>query len=164
MKSALLCLTLLFPFAVQAEEKTIEGYWQDSARRILFDRRAPVSYVYGTWNALDQDQTYPSAKHIRRLGAGFQLVDLLYDDEHSIKVVSASEERIRFIRTAQFPACAMDHDCRLAGTQLVCALENRCLEGGREVLDWRGEERYVRREICERDGKRQLQGIPVKCR
>ena len=64
----------------------------------------------------------------------------------------------------QFPVCAMHHSCRLDGEQLFCALENLCLENGREVLDWRGEERYVRRASCERDGRRQAQGIPVKCR
>ena len=31
----------------QAGQKTIEGYWQDTARRILFARDAPVSYEYG---------------------------------------------------------------------------------------------------------------------
>ena len=150
--------------AVTGHAQTIEGFWQDSERRILFDRAAPASYEYGRWNVLDQQQTYPSAKQIRNSGGRFELVDLLYDDEHAIKVVSADDRAITFIRSAKFPACAMHHSCRLDGEQLFCALENLCLENGREVLDWRGEERYVRRASCERDGRRQAQGIPVKCR
>ncbi len=155
---------LLLLAATAAEAQTIEGFWQDSERRILFDRRAPASYQYGAWTPLDQQQTYPSAKKIRNSGGRFELVDLLYDDEHAIKVVGADDRAITFIRSAKFPACAMRHSCRLDGEQLFCALENLCLENGREVLDWRGEERYVRRASCERDGRRQAQGIPVRCR
>jgi len=29
--------------------KTIEGYWQDTARRILFARGASPGYAYGTF-------------------------------------------------------------------------------------------------------------------
>jgi hypothetical protein len=145
--------------------KTIEGFWQDTARRILFSRDAPPAYAYGTWNALDQKQTYPAAKHIRRSGRGFELIDLLYDDENPIKVVSAKEDGIEFVRSTKSPACGMRHQCRLAGDELFCSLENICREGGRDdVLDWRGEERYARRALCERDGKRQAQGIPVWCK
>jgi hypothetical protein len=144
--------------------KTIEGFWQDTSRRILFSRDASPAYVYGTWNALDQQQTYPAAKQIRRSGRGFELIDLLYDDEHTIKVVSAREDGIEFVRATQSPACGMRHRCRLAGDELFCSLENICREGGRDVLDWRGEERYARRVLCERDGKRQAQGIPVLCK
>ncbi len=145
--------------------KTIEGYWQDTARRILFARGAPPGYVYGTWNALDQGQTYPAAKAIKRSGSTYELIDLLYDDnEHSIKVVNASESRIEFIRSLKFPACSMRHTCRLKGDELFCSLENTCEEQGRSVVDWRGEERYARRALCERDGRRQAQGIPVNCR
>ena len=43
---------------------------------------------------------------------------------------------------------------------MLCSLENSC----RDVVDWRGEERYVRRAGCERDGRRHTQRIPVKCR
>ncbi len=151
--------------AVPADKaRSIEGYWQDSARRILFAREAPPGSVYGTWTALDPGQTYPSSKHIRRSGAGFELVDLLYDDEYVITVVSARENAIEFVRAAKSPACAMHHDCRLDGEELACSLENTCVEGGRKVLDWRGEERYVRRAHCERDGRRQLLGIPNRCR
>ena len=162
MKTAV--LLMLLAAATLAEAQTIEGFWQDAERRILFDRRAPSSYRYGGWTKLDLDQTYPSAKEIRKAAGGYDVVDLLYDDEYAIKVLSADGQHIRFIRTAKFPACTMHHDCRLEAAQLVCALENVCQEGVREVLDWRGEERYIRRASCARDGKRQAQGIPVKCR
>ena len=163
MKLVLAMVFLVLSAAAQAQ--TIEGFWQDSARRILFDRNAPPSYKYGTWNKLDLDQTYPSVKQIRRQSDAYDLVELLYEDtEVSVKVLVVDANSIRFIRTAVFPACAMHHSCRLEGEQLFCALENFCQVGGREVLDWQGEERYVRRASCERDGKRQAQGIPVKCR
>ena len=155
---------LLVLTATPLYAQTIEGFWQDAERRILFDRRAPASYKYGAWTQLDQEQTYPAAKSIRKSGGRYELIDLLYDEEYAVKVLSANEQSIEFIRSAQFPACAMHHDCRLEGEQLFCALQNVCREDGRDVLDWRGEERYVRRASCERDGKRQLQGIPVKCR
>lgn len=143
----------------------IEGYWQDTARRILYSRDAPPGYAYGTWNQLDPGQTYPSAKLIRRLGSKYELVDLLYDDkEHTIRVVGASATGIEFIRTLSFPACSMHHLCRVDGDELFCVLENTCEERGRSVVDWRGEERYARRALCERDGRRQAQGIPVNCR
>ncbi len=145
--------------------KSIEGYWQDTARRILYSREAPPGYAYGAWNPLDQGQTYPSAKLIRRSSTGYGVVDLLYDDnEHTIKVVSASDSGIEFIRTLKFPACSMRHSCRLVGDELLCSLENTCEEKGLSVVDWRGEERYARRALCERDGRRQAQGIPVNCR
>lgn len=53
--------------------RSIEGYWQDTARRILFSRDAPPDYVYGAWSPLDQGQTYPSAKEIRRSGSTYEL-------------------------------------------------------------------------------------------
>ena len=147
------------------DSKSIEGYWQDTARRILYSREALPGYAYGAWNRLDQDQTYPSAKLIRRSGSAYGVVDLLYDDnEHTIKVVSASDNGIEFIRTLKFPACSMRHSCRLVGDELQCSLENTCEEKGLSVVDWRGEERYARRVLCERDGRRLAQGIPVNCR
>jgi hypothetical protein len=149
----------------QFDGKGIEGYWQDTARRILYSRDAPPGYAYGAWNRLDPGQTYPSAKLIHRVGPKYELVDLLYDDkEHAIKVVSASDTGIEFIRTLVFPACSMRHRCRVDGDELFCTLENTCEEQGRSVVDWRGEERYARRALCERDGRRQAQGIPVNCR
>ena len=147
-------------------QKTIEGYWQDTARRILFARDAPPAYAYGNWTSLDPGQTYPTAKQIRRSGAGFELVDLLYDDEHAISIVKATNQSIEFVRSTKFPACAMHHLCRLEGNndELFCSLEDVCREGGRDVLVWKGEERYARRAHCERDGRRQAQGIPHRCR
>ncbi|MFL6571297.1 MAG: hypothetical protein ACJ8G4_06050, partial [Burkholderiales bacterium] len=66
--------------------KTIEGYWQDTARRILFSIGAPPDYKYGQWTVLDQQQTYPTAKHIRRSRSGFEVLDLLYDEQEVVKV------------------------------------------------------------------------------
>jgi len=148
-----------------AGAQSIEGDWQDTERRILFSPDAPPGYVFGRWTALDQGQTYPSAKQIRRGAGGFELVELLYDDEEMIKVVRSSSDGIDFVRTNRFSGCAAHHRCGLeAPDRLSCALETRCPSGGMEQVVWRGEERYARRVACERDGKRQAQGIPVKCR
>ena len=144
---------------------TIEGYWQDTERRILYSPDAPPGYVFGGWTAIDQQQTYPTAKHIRRSGSGYELIDLLYDDEEQIKVVRATDERIDFARTNRLSHCSTQHDCALDGAdRLFCKLETRCPQAGAEQVVWRGEERYARRASCERDGKRQQQGIPVRCR
>ena len=153
-------ITLLLLAATAAQAQTIEGFWQDSARRILFDRAAPASYEYGRWNVLDPQQTYPAAKQIRKLDKGFELIDLLYDAEEVIKVVRADDNSIEFVRTSTFTGCSMHHSCMQQVDEMICSLENSC----RDVVDWRGEERYVRRANCERDGRRQAQGIPVKCR
>jgi hypothetical protein len=146
-----------------AGSKTIEGFWQDTARRILFARNAPASYAYGQWTSLDQTETYPSAKQIRRSGRSFELVDLLYDADYSIKVVSADERSIEFVRSTTFPACGMHHRCSLQGDEMLCSLEQFCREGGKDVLDWKGEERYARRTYCERGPRREAQGIPHRC-
>jgi hypothetical protein len=166
MRSLLLVLGLGAGIATaQTSRDTIEGYWQDTARRILFSAEAPPDYVYGRWTELDQAQTYPSAKEIRHLGSGYELVDLLYDDEELVKVERADEQRIDFVRTNRFSGCATSHACELAkGDGLLCAVETRCPKVGAEQVVWRGEERYARRALCERDGKRQAQGIPVRCR
>lgn len=142
---------------------TIEGYWQDVSRRVLFMRGAPASSVYGKWVPLDQDQTYPSAKQIRKSGSAYELVDLLYGDDYAIKVVAANERRIEFVRSPNGGTCGMRHHCQLDGVELFCSVENRCREAGQEVLDWRGEERYARRAYCERVGRTEAQGIPVRC-
>jgi len=155
---AVVILTSVMPFAAHAQ--TIEGFWQDAARRILFDRAAPPSYTYGRWNPLDPQQTYPAAKQIRRSDKGFELIDLLYDEEEVIKVVRAGDNSIEFVRTSAFTGCSMHHSCVQQLDEMLCSLENSC----RDVVDWRVEERYVRRASCERDGRRQAQGIPVKCR
>jgi len=167
MKSVIPTLVALMmtasAFAQPADGKTIEGFWQDSARRILFSRNAPPSYAYGLWTILDPHQTYPSAKQIRRSASGFELLDLLYDQEEIIHVVNASERSIEFTRTSTWSGCSMGHKCSLQSDELFCALENICRAEGHDVLDWRGEERYVRRTNCERTDGRQAQGIPVRC-
>jgi hypothetical protein len=159
----LLCLSASSAPAHAAD--TIEGYWQDTERRILFSPDAPPGYVYGRWSELDQGQTYPAAKHIRRSASGYELIDLLYDDEEQIKVTDASDERIDFVRTNRLSGCATSHACTLdKSDRLFCALETRCPQADAEQVVWRGEERYARRGSCERDGRRQQQGIPVRCR
>lgn len=176
MRNLLLLLSTLFALSptacaqISSEQpkpvtaRTIEGYWQDMARRITFAREAPPTYVYGGWTNLDPEQTYPSAKQIRKSGGTFELVDLLYDDDYAIKIVRASSDGIEFVRSMKSSACAIHHRCRLDGEALYCSLENICQEAGRPVLDWRSEERYARRVVCERDGRPQAQGIPVRCR
>src|SRR5947208_16711310 len=94
--AGLLLLTFL---ACTAAAQTVEGYWQDTERRILFSRDAPPGYVYGRWTALDQAQTYPAAKQIRKSGSGLEVVDLLYDDEEVVKVGRSSDQGIEFTRT-----------------------------------------------------------------
>lgn len=159
----LLCLSAGSVAAHAAD--TIEGYWQDTERRILYSPDAPAGYVFGRWTEVDQQQTYPAAKHIRQTANGYELIDLLYDDEEQIKVVRATADRIDFARTNRLSHCSTRHDCTLdGGDRLLCKLETRCPEASAEQVVWRGEERYARRANCERDGKRQLQGIPVRCR
>jgi len=151
--------------AAQSASDSIEGYWQDTARRILFSTDAPPAYVYGRWTELDQSQTYPSAKQIRHAASGYELVDLLYDDEERINVGRANERHIDFVRTNRLSGCATSHACELDKVDgLLCAVETRCPKADAEQVVWRGEERYARRALCERDGKRQAQGIPVRCR
>jgi hypothetical protein len=55
---------LLFLVALPGHAQSIEGYCQDAERRILYSRAAPPGYACGSWTALDQQQTYPSAKQI----------------------------------------------------------------------------------------------------
>lgn len=161
----MLALLLWTIAGAAAGQGTIEGYWQDTERRILYSPDAPPGYAYGRWTGLDQAQTYPAAKHIRRSGGGYELIDLLYDEEEQIKVVRAGDERIDFVRTNRLSSCATSHACVLdQADRLSCALETRCPRAGAEQVIWRGEERYARRASCERDGRRQQQGIPVRCR
>jgi len=168
MRKLLLVLGLgaaAFYLPAAAQSGSIEGYWQDSARRILFSADAPPDYVYGGWTELDPAQTYPSAKEIRHVASGYELIDLLYDDEERISVQGGDERHIDFVRTNRLSGCATRHACELIKDDgLLCALETRCSKAGAEQVVWRGEERYARRSLCERDGRRQLQGIPVRCR
>ena len=162
-KQCALAVLLLSASNVQAQ--TIEGFWQDIAGRTTFKRAVSASSVYGSWHARGLDATYPQAKLIRRTAAGFDLVDLNYDDkDYSVRVLASDASRIAFIRQANWSACRTEHDCRLAGDELACSMRTLCDEAGKEVLDWQGDERYVRRAHCERDGRVQLQGFPVKCR
>jgi hypothetical protein len=159
IKLAAMLLGSLFIFPAYGQ--TIEGYWQDTARRILFSPGAPAGYKYGQWTALDQEQTYPAAKHIRRSGRSFDLVDLLYDDQEVIKVLKASDDTIEFTRTTRWSGCSVHHRCGLDQDQLLCSLQTSCADR----LVWQGEERYERRASCERRQSRpEAQGIPVICR
>jgi hypothetical protein len=145
--------------------QTIEGYWQDIAGRTTFKRNAAPPTVYGSWHARELEATYPQAKLIRKSGAGFDLSDLNYDEkDYSVKVLQSEPSRITFVRKANWSACRTEHDCRLDGKELYCSMRTFCEEEGKDVLDWTGDERYVRRAHCERDGRVQLQGFPVKCR
>jgi len=147
-----------------AKALTIEGFWQDKARRILFARNAPPAYAYGVWTTLNPQDMYALAKQIRWTGGGFELIEFQFEEEdYPIRVLNASEDSIEFVRTPRWSTCGMHHKCRLNGEELFCSLENLCREAGREVLDWRGEERYERRVHCERIARRQGQGIPLRC-
>lgn len=146
--------------------RTVEGYWQDVAGRITFKRNALPGDQFGDWYARELDATYPSAKHIRRSGASYEISDLNYDDkEYAVRVLRAGEDHIDFVRAAGWSPCRVSHTCRLAGEGMLCVLENICLQQGVDVVDWRGEERYIRRDLCLRKGVRpEAQGIPVTCR
>jgi hypothetical protein len=151
--------------AGSAYGQSIEGYWQDTERRILFSKDAPAGFVYGQWTALDQQQTYPSAKHIRSSAGGVEVIDLLYDNEEVVSVGRAGDKSIEFTRTNTWSRCSARHKCDLQGPdRMLCALETSCPLDGTERLVWRGEERYARRANCERVDKRQAQGIPHRCR
>jgi hypothetical protein len=151
---------LLLCFTGSAAAQTIEGYWQDTERRILFAADAPPGYEYGRWTTLDQKQTYPTAKQFRKSAEGYSVIDLLYDDEEVLKVGRASEKSIEFTRTNTWSKCVAQHQCELNGAdRLLCAIETRCAD---QVV-WRGEERYARRSSCERVEVRRAQGIPHRC-
>lgn len=151
--------------SVDPARGTLEGFWQDTARRMLYSRSAPPSYAYGARTPLDQGQTYPAAKHVRQSGSGWEMVDLNFDDaDYIVKTIAASAQNVQFIRTEKWSGCTMQHSCKLQAAEMICSLENVCPQGGEKVVDWRGEERYVRRVSCERLGRPQLQGIPVACR
>ena len=159
--SALACAAHAQP----AAGKTIEGYWQDTARRILFSSSAPSDYKYGQWTPLDQQQTYPSAKQIRRSGSGFEVVDLLYDDQEAIKVLKASDSGIEFTRTNRWSGYSVHHRCGVDGDQMLCSLRATRPDKNMASVVWEGEERYERRASCARTQARpEAQGIPSVCR
>ena len=159
--------TLLAP-AVNAQSpaaQTIEGYWQDIAGRITFKRNPLPADRYGDWYERALDATYPAAKHIRKAGASFELSDLNYDEnDYPVRVLNATEVEIRFVRSTAWSPCRVDHSCRLAGAELFCASERVCVEDGKEYVDLRAEERFVRRSMCARTQTRpEAQGFPVHC-
>lgn len=152
---------LLGAAALSAHAQSIEGFWQDTERRILFAADAPAGFVYGRWTALDPNQTYPSAKQIRKTANGVEVVEFLYDDEEVLTVRRADEKTIEFTRASTWSKCSVLHRCALeASNQMLCALETSCAQ---DVV-WRGEERYARRASCERVEVRRAQGIPHRCR
>ena len=152
---------LLSVATLSAHGQSIEGYWQDTERRILFAADAPPGFEYGSWTKLDQNQTYPSAKQIRRGAHGVEVVDFLYDDEELLTVRRAGEKTIEFTRASTWSKCSVRHQCDLEGpNQMLCALETSC----NQQVVWRGEERYARRVTCERVEVRRAQGIPHVCR
>jgi len=156
LAAALLCVA-----AASAQAQSLEGYWQDTERRILFSRDAPPGYVYGRWTMLDQQQTYPTAKQIRRSAGAVEVIDFLYDKEEVLSVARADDKSIEFTRTNTWSKCSALHRCTLENPdQMLCSLETSC---GEQVV-WRGEERYSRRASCERTDGRQAQGIPHVCR
>lgn len=147
--------------ALSAHAQSIEGFWQDTERRILFSADAPPGFQYGRWTKLDQNQTYPSAKQIRKGASGVEVVELLYDDEEVLTVRRADEKTIEFTRANTWSKCSVLHRCDLQGANdMLCSLETSC---GEQVV-WRGEERYARRASCERVEVRRAQGIPHRCR
>lgn len=144
---------------------TIEGYWQDIAGRITFKRNPLPADRYGDWYQRELDATYPAAKHIRRAGSSFEIADLNYDEnDYSVRVLQADEHQIDFVRKADWSPCRVEHSCRLTGEELRCAMETICVEQGKEYVDLKAEERFIRRKNCVRIGTRpQAQGFPVTC-
>jgi len=161
-----LCALFLFATTLTATASpTIEGYWQDIAGRIVFKHNALPADKYGDWFERPLNATYPHAKRISRAGPSFEITDLLYDArEYRVEVLRADAQRIDFVRAATWSPCRMNHVCRLGGDEMLCELEYVCRVGGRDLVDWRGEERYVRRQACEQVGRQEAQGIPVRCR
>src|SRR5262245_14387243 len=136
-------VSLLVVSTAQAQSpQTIEGFWQDVAGRTTFKRNVPPAATYGEWNARELDATYPQAKEIHKGADGFDLADLNYDEnEYAVRVLYAEPSRIVFVRKAGWSPCRMEHDCRLAKGELLCAMQSVCLEAGKEVVDWKGDER-----------------------
>ena len=151
--------------AQPAAAQTIEGYWQDIAGRITFKRNPLPADKYGDWYTRALDATYPAAKHIRKVGPSFGLVDLNYDEsDYSVQVLQASDKQIDFVRSASWSPCRVFHSCRLSGDELFCLMEHRCTEGGQEYVELRAEERFVRRAKCVRTQSRpEAQGFPIAC-
>ena len=62
--------------AAQTPPDTIEGYWQDIERRILYSPDAPASYVFGRWTPLDQDGRDDQLRHTHRSPAAQDVNDV----------------------------------------------------------------------------------------
>jgi len=161
----LLALVVAGFLPMAAHAQTIEGYWQDIAGRITFKRNPLPADSYGNWYARPLNATYPAAKHIRRAGSSFEVADLNYDEkDYAVRVVKANENQISFVREAGWSPCRVSHSCQLAGEELFCAMETICIEQGKEYVDLRAEERFVRRNHCIRSQARsEAQGFPVTC-
>ena len=161
----LLVLVTAGLFVNPAQGQSIEGYWQDIAGRITFKRNPLPADSYGQWYERALDATYPSAKHIRRVGPSFEVADLNYDEnDYSIAVTRADERQVDFVRKAKWSPCRVDHSCRLAGEGMLCEMTTVCVEQGKEYVDLKAEERFIRRNSCVRGTKKpQAQGFPVIC-
>ena len=159
----LLLVAAILPAAAIAQ--SIEGYWQDIAGRITFKRNPLPADRYGDWYERALDATYPAAKHIRKVGSSFDLVDLNYDEnDYSVRVLNATDKQIEFVRSAKWSPCRVHHSCRLSGAELFCAMEHVCARDGNEYVELGAEERFVRRSRCERTQARpEAQGFPVRC-
>ena len=146
-------------------QSTIEGYWQDIAGRITFKRNPLPADRYGDWYDRALDATYPAAKHIWRVGPAYAIADLNYDEnDYTVRVLQAHDRQIDFVRKAKWSPCRVDHSCRLAGEEMVCAMVTVCIEHGNEYVDLRAEERFIRRHSCVRGTTRpEAQGFPVTC-
>ena len=166
MRSLLVLMMIGFlPIPAHAQS-TIEGYWQDIAGRITFKRNPLPADSYGNWYERALDATYPSAKHLRRAGTAYEIADLNYDEhDYSVRVLQANDRQIDFVRKANWSPCRVDHSCRLAGEEMVCAMVTVCVEQGKEYVDLRAEERFIRRNSCVRNTTRpEAQGFPVTCK
>ena len=157
---------LAIPAQAQAPaSSTIEGYWQDIAGRITFKRNPLPADSYGNWYERALDATYPSAKQIRRNGSSYEVADLNYDErDYSVRVLRADARQVDFVRSAKWSPCRVDHSCRLAGEEMLCTMETICMQQGKEYVDLKAEERFIRRTNCVRTTTRpEAQGFPVTC-
>jgi hypothetical protein len=161
----LLALAVTGLLAIPAHAQSIEGYWQDIAGRITYKRNALPADKYGDWYARPLDATYPSAKQFRRAGPGFEVADMNYDEkDYRVRVLESHEQKVVFERSTSWSPCRVHNTCQLAGDEMLCMMETRCVEKGLEYVDLRAEERFIRRKSCARVGAQpQAQGFPVTC-
>jgi len=164
MRFLLMLATAAF-FVSSAQGQSIEGYWQDIAGRITYKHDPQPADKYGDWYTRSLNATYPSAKHFRRVGSSFEVSDLNFDErDYTVRVTQASEQQVEFVRQAKWSPCRVDHTCRLAGSEMLCTMVTVCTEQGKEYVDLRAEERFIRRASCVRGTTRpEAQGFPVSC-